>query len=87
MSVLLLPPAAEHHAGAEEGDAVEVGEDDGEARVQTEQLHRPELGDGANTERQGVWKNKMKAKLMKRPTSRQRLKKKKRPLSSPSSVR
>ena len=58
MSVLLLPPAAEHHAGAEESDAVEVGEDDGEARVQAEQLYRPELGDGANTERQDVYRKR-----------------------------
>ena len=55
MSVTLLPPAAEHHAGAEEGDAVEVGEDDGEAGVQAEQLYRAELRDGADTKRQHIY--------------------------------
>ena len=58
VTVLFLPPSAEHHTRAEEGDTVEVGEDDGETRVQTEQLYRPELCDRTNTERQHVCKKR-----------------------------
>ena len=63
VSVLFLPPSAEHHAGAEERDTVEIGEDDGETCVQTEQLYRAELCDGTDTERQDVCKKRWRQKF------------------------
>ena len=50
MPVVVLPPAGEDHGGGEEGDTVDVGEEDGQAGVQAEQLHRAEVGDGSDTE-------------------------------------
>ena len=49
-----LPPSWEHHGGREEGDAVDIGEENGEAGVQGEEFHRAELRDSADTERQDV---------------------------------
>ena len=51
MSASLFPPAGKDHGGGEEGDAVEVAEDDGQSSVEAEQLHRTEVGDRTNPER------------------------------------
>ena len=54
MPVLLLAPARQDHGGAEEGDLVDVGEEDGHARVQAEDAHPGEVCDGTDAEGEGV---------------------------------
>ncbi len=58
MPVVLLPEPTIDHASTEEGDAVNVAEDDAESSVEAEEFHHPELGDGAYTKRQHICKHK-----------------------------
>ena len=58
MSVLFFPPTTEDHPSSKECNAVEVGEDDGQSSVQAEQLHRPKLGDCANSKCKYICKEK-----------------------------
>ena len=54
MPVACFSSSRQHHAGGEEGDLVEVVEQDGDHRVRAEDAHRPELRDCADANRQSV---------------------------------
>lgn len=54
MPVAGFPPAIQSHEGSQEGDGVDVTENDGDAGVEAERLHRGEVGRDADGELEDV---------------------------------